>query len=353
MVKDTQTQSVYYHHMAVEAMMARGIPLVPDNYTVWYNYVTGHSEAVVERVKEYDKAHTKYTKKIRRLLYELYIEHSGYVSPEERYTRAICIVLDRLLDRIKGQDGSLCEFTENLKTMLFRSREIKNAKELEDAITDIGKEIGKQLLRNTELQDSLQNHSMDPKYGCAICHELNRLREEINVTKLETLLDELTGVGNRRGFNKRIDVEIGDNKRHGVPFCILSVDIDHFKQFNDLYGHLTGDKVLCFVAKTISGIVKGKDGVFRMGGEEFTVILPDATYSIGMTVADRIRHAISNTVLIISNADNITNTVTVSVGVATYQEADTIETLLHRADLCLYRAKHKGRNKVIGEEELN
>jgi len=166
--------------------------------------------------------------------------------------------------------------------------------------------------------------------------------------KLEHLAatDPLTGAGNRRHFIERIGAEIVRAKRSGAPLSLLSLDLDHFKEINDVRGHIVGDEVLCgFVRKCLEAI-RPYDSVARVGGEEFMVLLPGATLDAACAVGERLRSAIEGSAFEVGSRPSID--VTISIGVSEFgRDGDTLDELLSVADRRLYRAKHEGRNCVI------
>lgn len=160
----------------------------------------------------------------------------------------------------------------------------------------------------------------------------------------QALTDPLTGVGNRTALNAAIRREYELLRRQHSHFALLMIDIDNFKRINDRHGHITGDRVLCTVADTINEICRASDRVFRYGGEEFSVLLTDASASGGLISAQRLRRGIAS--LAITEGDNVI-TPTVSIGVSACRDAEEpVEDLFERADRALYQAKAKGRNTV-------
>src|SRR5271155_615535 len=136
---------------------------------------------------------------------------------------------------------------------------------------------------------------------------------------------------------------------NGQPMSLLMMEIDNFKSFNDKFGHLTGDQVLRLVALAVKQNVMGQDIAARYGGEEFVVALPDSALKSAMTVAEHVRHAVMNKELMKRSSGERLGRVTISIGVAAFHPADTAQTLIERADNCLYAAKRNGRNRVICE----
>lgn len=173
--------------------------------------------------------------------------------------------------------------------------------------------------------------------------ELQRTNE-----KLEHLAatDPLTGATNRRQFIESVEAEINRAKRHGAPFSLLALDLDHFKAINDSYGHQAGDQVLQRFVDKCTDAIRPYDGVARVGGEEFMVLLPQAALDTAQSVGERIRSAIAGAPFEAGIGAPIT--VTVSVGASEYgRDGETIDAILRKADERLYRAKHLGRNQVV------
>jgi two-component system, cell cycle response regulator len=174
--------------------------------------------------------------------------------------------------------------------------------------------------------------------------------EELRRTnqKLEHLAatDPLTGAANRRQFVESVEAEIVRARRGGAPFSLLALDLDNFKAINDLYGHQIGDEVLRRFVQTCLEAIRPYDGVARVGGEEFMVLLPQSLLEAARTIGERVRAAIARSAFEAGIGRLVE--VTVSIGVSQFgRDGDTIDTLLRVADERLYRAKHQGRNCVV------
>jgi diguanylate cyclase len=148
-----------------------------------------------------------------------------------------------------------------------------------------------------------------------------------------------------------LDKAIADAAEKIEPLSLLLTDIDHFKAFNDSFGHLTGDQVLRLVAMSVKHNVKGKDTAARYGGEEFAVVLPNTNLRSVTTVADHIRRVVMAKELMKRSTGEQLGRVTISIGVATLRKDDTAQSLIERADACLYAAKRNGRNRVMCETD--
>jgi diguanylate cyclase len=181
--------------------------------------------------------------------------------------------------------------------------------------------------------------------------EISNLQQSLEAIRAESLTDPLTGLGNRKYFDRSIDTAVQNALAHGEPLSLLMFDIDHFKSFNDSYGQLTGDQVLRLVGMSLKQTIKGQDITARYGGEEFAVVLPNTALRQALTVADHIRRAVMAKELKKKSTGEILGRVTISVGVSMLKPDDDTHSLLERADACLYAAKRAGRNRVICETD--
>lgn len=172
----------------------------------------------------------------------------------------------------------------------------------------------------------------------ALIASLSRLEQE-------AITDPLTGLGNRRDFDRYFDWISAQSKRNKKPFSLAVIDIDRFKKSNDLYGHKVGDMALKHLAGQITAKMRDSDRLFRWGGEEFILVMPDSNYAEAMSVAERIRQHIENTPF---NFDENFLYHTISIGLYSGIEGPEKNRALIVADKHLYTAKNTGRNRVVG-----
>ncbi|MEN2985181.1 MAG: GGDEF domain-containing protein [Thermodesulfovibrionaceae bacterium] len=167
-----------------------------------------------------------------------------------------------------------------------------------------------------------------------------QLKEDINTVKNIMNKDPLTGILNRRGFEKMLKKQISFALRHKLPLSVVMIDIDYFKKINDTYGHETGDKVLKIFAKTLEKSIRQEDIVGRFGGEEFVIAFPNTKIEQALSAAERIRQKIEK-----MKIKAINGNITASFGITELLLADDEERILKRADEALYEAKRGGRNR--------
>lgn len=166
----------------------------------------------------------------------------------------------------------------------------------------------------------------------------------------QSVRDGLTGLFNRHVLELGLDRELRRAVRQRTTVAVLMLDVDHFKKFNDDFGHEAGDNVLRQVAEVLTHTMRGEDIICRYGGEEFVAILPDVSFEAALERAQHLRRVVSETRPLFRNEDR--HGITVSIGVAMYpQHAETTETLLRAADRALYEAKHQGRNRIVAARQ--
>jgi len=180
---------------------------------------------------------------------------------------------------------------------------------------------------------------------------VDKLKEELKKANFFAKTDELTNIPNRRGFNENMEETIRFSLQNQSSFALVLLDLDFFKAVNDTFGHIVGDSALRYVSKLLKAETKGRDSIARIGGEEFSIILPDTSYENALKVADNIRLKIANKTLSVKGQKKPLK-LTLSSGVAIYRKGEYVDALFQRADKALYLAKNNGRNRVCGEQEL-
>jgi diguanylate cyclase (GGDEF)-like protein len=170
-----------------------------------------------------------------------------------------------------------------------------------------------------------------------------RIRMMEKLQKL-AVTDGLTKLYNSRSFYSQLETEVDRFNRYKHPLALLLLDLDHFKDYNDSYGHLEGDKILVRFSQIIKSCLRANDTAYRYGGEEFTVILPETGGEEAGTVAQRIRAALEAERFSPVNGKAVK--LTISIGVTEYQFKEELSSFIQRADKAMYRSKQKGRNMV-------
>lgn len=173
-----------------------------------------------------------------------------------------------------------------------------------------------------------------------------RLSEQKRELYRQARKDPLTGLGNRLALHEDLEVLVARARRYGHGYCVALYDVDNFKTYNDLYGHLAGDEVLRGVANALAGRSRGGDAAYRYGGEEFLVVMPEQTLESARAAADLVRRAIEDLRIPVAAGESPV-AITVSAGVAALGPGESADAWLREADAALYRAKESGRNRVV------
>ena len=196
-----------------------------------------------------------------------------------------------------------------------------------------------------------ENVSGGKKFYTAIMRDVSQIKAYEEDLQVLANTDSLTHLFNRRQLYPIIQKELDRVARNKVPFSVLLMDIDHFKKFNDTYGHAGGDLLLTGFADKMRSAIRQMDSAFRFGGEEFVVLLPETTSRDAMIPAERFRQLIADS-LFLMPPDGRPVSVTVSVGIAECRDGDTIDEVIRHADLAMYAAKSGGRNRVVDYDRL-
>lgn len=331
---------IQFFRLAVAKMIALSIPPNAQNYTIWYEYFTNENPNLSREIESLLTTEESFTTELNDDLYNRYFDGASSKQLNEmrdaigQLVRHLSVQLADLVEDMDDYDKVLA----TCETQLNHASDIET---LDKLISTLVTETQKARTASQSTSSLVNELNTEIKQMQSAMAELNE----------ETLIDPLTGIGNRRAFDqelKRVLVKSSSGQRQ---FCLLMMDIDHFKIFNDTHGHLAGDSVLRYVAKKIKQGTKGGDFVARYGGEEFSLILPNTDYGGGMVVARAIAEKISKRTLTTGKERRSMGNVTLSIGLASFQLDDTAESIIDRSDRCLYRAKSEGRNKVVGEKD--
>lgn len=311
----------------------------PLNYSVWYTYVVGNIPALKDEVDSMAQTGQPFTQETNDYLFRKYLADQNDKKVVEDASEQVKVILSeivRLIDAISSDTGDFgTDLEEFGKSIAFQAKN-EFLKPVVDIIINKTKRLGERSKNvNKRLEDSN--------------NEIRYLRQNLEKIKIESHRDYLTGVGNRKAFDDIIISMMNDAKELNQPLCLLMVDVDHFKKFNDKWGHQIGDEILKLVSDNIRDKLRGADFVARYGGEEFAVLLPDTPLSGALIVAEKLRTTIMHKVLRRRDNGEEIGSVTVSIGVSQYKAGDKTAAFIKRADEALYRSKLGGRNKVTQE----
>jgi diguanylate cyclase len=344
--QDEHERTLAFAEVALGQIKALGQPAAPRNYEIWYHYATGYNQPLNALIN--DTLAQKGTLSDTDLdqIYDTYISDSRFV---ERIDSVGTRVLDEIQQVMSSIDAATGTASNYSKRLTVASETLAQAKD--------GKALDREALRTVIehlAQGANEMEASNKKLAARLAvsrWEIEQMQHNLEAVRAESLTDPLTTLANRKYFDSALARSITDAVVKNEPFSLLMADIDHFKTFNDRFGHLTGDQVLRLVALSVKQNVKSGDVAARYGGEEFVIALPNTPLDGAILIAEHIRRAVMTKELMKRSSGERLGRVTISIGVAALQPSDSAPLLIERADRCLYAAKRNGRNKVVCEND--
>lgn len=334
-IRPTYDQTCALAESALRLMREHGIPPEPENFAVWYAYAAGSNVALKRDVDTLIAGEEAFTPSVNARLYREHVTSSVDSGQLERTAQQLEAELGNVLTALSDAGDDAARYGTTLE---------QAAEAMADGTSNaVGAMLARLAVATRQMQH--ENHSLQSRLETST-DEISLLKADLENLRHEAATDGLTGVANRRLFDEEIERAVARSVEDGAPLSLLMVDIDHFKTFNDTYGHPVGDQVLKLLAATVTACIKGRDTLARYGGEEFAVILPETALEGAMALAESIRRTVGNRQLRNRHTGESLGSIAVSIGVACLQTGEAPENLVSRADAALYQAKAAGRNRV-------
>jgi diguanylate cyclase len=335
--KDDHERTMAFAEIAFGQIKALRQPASPRHFEIWYSYATGYNPSLNQTINEMLARDGTLNEANVEQIYETFISPTRFTDRIDHVGAQVKGEIEQVMATIGAAAGSASSYTENLATateLLGRTNDGAGLRMIVESLVKATKEVDQ---TNKALEARLSASKL----------EITELQENLEAVRTESLTDPLTSLANRKFFDDTLAKALANANARREPLSLMLTDIDHFKKFNDSYGHLTGDQVLRLVAIAVKQNVKGQDVAARYGGEEFAVVLPNTALRSAITVADHIRRAVMNKELMKRSTGEHLGRITISIGVATFGPNDSPQSLIERADA----AKRSGRNRVIGETD--
>jgi len=323
---------------AMQAMAEQRIAPTQTNFAVWYQYFAGGHDDLRNAIDLLIDHNRPFDARTNQDLFETYI------APQ------VSAIVVHTSERLHTLMGAAKEFlataiADNRSQMQAISEVADQGKAGVDPkalVAQLMNELARAATRTTRLEAGFAEKT----------RELDVIRDSLSKSEERARTDTLTGLANRRALDEFL------RKAHataewGEPLSVLLLDIDHFKFFNDNFGHGVGDQVLRLMAKVMREKVRAQDLPARYGGEELMAVLPDADLAASAEIAERIRRAIADARITRRSTGETLPNISVSIGVAQYRPGEAVTDLIERCDRALYLAKGGGRNRVVTEIELD
>lgn len=325
---------------ALSALRQAQLAASMRNLEVWLMLVSGKSPSLARDVQRLSHEDGSVCQEDADKLYDMHVVRQGLSRDVVDLIQRFEDEMGKISDAVESTGVNATGNTEKLR---FLTMELKRSAAdnpavgaLMDGVLAVAKSVRE---ANERLEQQLARSS----------DEVDSLRRNIENIQQEAMLDPLTGVKNRKTFDFEIERLARAASEGGEPLALIMADVDHFKKFNDKWGHQTGDHVLRLVAEVMNANVKGQDVLARYGGEEFAIILPGTLLPNAVMLANRIRTSVESRRLKKRRTEEDLGVITLSMGAAAFRWNDTIHSFIERADTCLYAAKKAGRNQVIDE----
>jgi diguanylate cyclase len=326
---------------ALALMEDVGVVATPDNFELFYAYASGENPAVTQVMAAFINSKKEFTPEILADLKLRCLSGARAAREMESLGDNIDAMIADILGKLETSARDTAHYKSTLSAatgQLGGERDPADVRKLVDGLIAATRAMEH---RAKSLEGELQASS----------EQVSELRTKLADVRKESMTDPLTNIANRKAFDEAVRAALAASAEDGEPVTMLLCDIDHFKNFNDTWGHQTGDQVLRLVAQCLSENVKGRDTAARYGGEEFAVLLRGTGLEAATMVANQIRTTVETKKLVKKSTGDILGAITISIGVAQFAPGESPENTIRRADACLYGAKHNGRNLVINQSD--
>lgn len=321
---------------AVPLMMKNHVAATPANYALWYTYVDNAIPALTQELDEAINHYGICPPTTGKTLYNNYVAgHAETSMTQLRENVEILVgeVASSMVDTITD--------TASFSSMIDKSfAELERVEDERMSIDEVMKVIRQLVSESREIRHSTSflNNQLT-----TASDEISRLKSQLAEVQKDALFDSLSGLYNRRAFNSDLATLCQANQN----LSLILLDIDHFKQFNDTYGHLFGDTVIKGLSKRLQSACRDGINAYRFGGEEFALIVPNKSIRIARQYAETLRRAIEKLSIKDRRSGKQVGNITASFGVAELEQGQSPESIIEQADKLLYEAKQLGRNRVM------
>lgn len=327
----------------IEAMEASSVWPTPLNFEIWVHYLGDPEGPLGREIKRLLAASEPFTEATADMLAAEYLPRGRLTEEIRDAGRVLDRELSSVSDAIAKAHKSQAAYGQTLD---------KAATSIESAGDGAGLQAIVSGLTSATRKVQRENETLEKRLD-ASTREVARLRDHLEQVRRDAMTDALTNLANRKAFDEHLEAACAHAEREGEALTLAVLDIDHFKRFNDTWGHQTGDQVLRYVASVMGRVASAPRIAARYGGEEFAMIFPKESLSQVQNALEAIRKEIASRSLRRRSTDDELGAVTLSAGFAQRRPGEAASCLLDRADAALYASKHAGRNRVTSAERLD
>jgi diguanylate cyclase len=326
-----------YLRRSLPLMMKNSVPANPINYAIWYDYVSGENSKLVDDVDSLISDQKAFDSETSFTLYKKHICNAS-LEIFEKINQELHQVLTDTAKTAASTNAKASEADDSFTSKISLLENIESVGDIKVILSEIISETQSLAASSSTLKTQLQSANQ----------ELEQMRNELVKVREVAVTDGLTGLLNRRAFDDVLH-QLVENAGT-ASFAML--DLDHFKQVNDNYGHQVGDSVLKFTASLLKNYAAEHHFVARYGGEELAIIMPDTSLEEALVINEEIRSKLADSRLKRKGNSESIGQITVSIGVSSLKPGDSVDSLICRADEALYKAKETGRNKIVVENNV-
>jgi diguanylate cyclase len=320
-------------------MQEHGVPFTPINFALWFNYARNSSPELKQAIDNLVATENKFEWDVCR---ELFLQHIAPTLPGRQDNR----LPDSLSAVMTHAKQFLAEAISANRDQVRKIGEV--AEGVEEGVDPVllvhalAEQLSHAATHAAKLEMNLDASS----------RELDSIRHSLKLAEERASIDTLTGLANRQATEEFLKDSMQTAAASGDALGLLMLDVDHFKKFNDNFGHGVGDQILRHLAVVLRQQLRETDLPGRYGGEELIAVLPGASLKTSELIAERLRQSIADCKLTRRSTGEILPNVTASIGIAQWRQGETIDQLFERCDKALYLAKRIGRNRVVSEQRL-
>lgn len=334
----TAKRCVELGKQVIEGLCSLHIKPTPECYQVWYEHLSNDNHALSRAISEKSGSGQPVSDDFLHSLHTQFFRSGNNDPKVAAALQAIFKEVGSIEDAARALRTNAQDFNAEITVLAVDATdETLSPEDLRSVVGKLAHAVASSVSKNEQLEERLN----------AATKQIGAMQEEIKDIDDKANTDSLTQVSNRRRFDSFLSQALLDASASSQPVSMIICDVDHFKKFNDTWGHQVGDQVLRFVASTLRNNAKGKDLVARYGGEEFAIVLTETPLANARAVAESMRAAIESTKLHKKTTKESLGSITASFGVAEFDGTMSEAELLQIADDALYHAKRNGRNRVV------
>ncbi|HEY4041420.1 MAG TPA: GGDEF domain-containing protein [Rhodopila sp.] len=321
-------------------MRTHEIPPTPRNFAVWFAYCSDENPPLQKQIDQLIKLSRPFNVDLLDKLHQDFFADSVDLVGFMESSHELRQIAGQMAGQVTADQSLIGDYGATLQEWIPVLNASPTIPEMQRAVQTLS-------LATAEATERM--HALEQLFTISVTR-IGELNEQLARLEKEATRDALTGLANRRLFDKSLMQATLRASKDATELALLFLDIDHFKKFNDTFGHPMGDSVLRLVGQVLSGHIKGRDLAARYGGEEFAVILMGTGLAPAKTVGEQIRALLESRPIVNRATGQTLGSINCSIGVAVHRAGEAAGSVVDRADRALYKAKRTGRNRVCTED---